>query len=233
MKKLRGLFFGKKVSAQTEDTRIEYGDIGIIFAPGPDKGLYVKGVVKDSPVWDENCRNNLESLGPKFANDGSEGAIRIGDCLLDIQEIFDRTSTDKKKARGKKFDVFAKPQEKVSSVLKKIESPVVELSFRRIAPSGDSVLITVMLERRRMTDDQHIEAKQAISEIQQRQERARMTEVDMRFAEIDEDGSGSVTLEELLQFLQVLHLLIALSEAVGGRRIIHTPETNWKAIALC
>jgi hypothetical protein len=200
MKKLRKLIFGKKESNTTDAVRNEFGDVGIVFAPGPDKGLYVKGIVKDSPAWEENCRNNLESLGPKFANDGSDGAIRIGDCLLDIQEIFDKMD---KKARGKKYDVFAKPEDKVSSILKKMRSPLLELSFRRIAPSGDSALITVLLERRRRTDDNKIEATQAIEEIHQRQVRERMTEVDMRFAEIDEDGSGSVTLEELLQFLQV------------------------------
>jgi hypothetical protein len=201
MKKLRSLIFGKKDKIRTDELRNEFGDVGIVFAPGPDRGLYVKGIVKDSPAWEENCRNNLESLGPKFANDGSDGAIRIGDCLLDIQEIFDRLD---KKARGKKYDVFAKPEKKVSSILEKMQSPLVELSFRRIAPSGDSALITVLLERRRRAEVNTIEAnKAAIEEIRQRQVRERMTEVDMRFAEIDEDGSGSVTLEELLLFLQV------------------------------
>jgi hypothetical protein len=231
MKKLRGLIFGKKGSSKSEELRNEFGDIGIVFAPGPDKGLYVKGVVKDSPAWEENCRNNLESLGPKFAHDGSDGAIRIGDCLLDVQEIFDR---EDKKARGKKYDVFAMPQEKVSSILRKMQNPLVELSLRRIAPSGDSVLITVMLERRLTTDDKKIEAIQAITEIRQRQERERMTEVDMRFAEIDEDGSGSVTLEELLQFLQVIYsfrFLAILMSLIGGA--MHCRIEAIKVINLC
>ncbi len=117
MKKLRKLIFGKKEKISTDEVRNEFGNVGIVFAPGPDKGLYVKGIVKGSPAWEENCRNNLESLGPRFADDGSDGAIRIGDCLLDVQEIFDKSDN---KARGKKYDVFAKPEEKVSSILRKM-----------------------------------------------------------------------------------------------------------------
>jgi hypothetical protein len=211
MKKLQSLIFGKKANVPSDKVRTEYGDVGIVFAPGPDKGLYIKGIVKGSPAWEKNC-SYLESQGQRDANDGSDGAIRIGDCLLDIQEV-DKAD---KKARGKKYDVFAKPEDKVLSILKKMQSPFVEFSFRRIAPSGDSALITVLLERKERTGNNEIQANQAIAEIRQRQVRERMTEIDMRFAEIDEDGSGSVTLEELLLFLQVTSIPLFVLRIVHG-----------------
>ena len=207
MKKLLGQFFGKKRGSADTDSREEvFGGVGLVFAPGPDRGLYVKGIVKGSPAWEENCAYNRIYLGPEHAEDGSDGAIRIGDCLLDVQEVIDRSN---RKARGKKHDVFAKPEAHVTSLLRGMHHPDVELSFRRITQSGDSTLVSVMLRRSRLEIDtineaerRSKEAERAIAEVRQRIAMERMTEADLRFAEIDEDGSGSVTLDELLRFLQ-------------------------------
>ena len=199
MKKLLGVFSKKRTDNASEAPQITYGGVGLVFAPGPDRGLYVKGIVRDGPAWQENCNYNRLFHGQQDAHDGNDGAIRIGDCLLDVQEVFDKLN---KKARGKKYDVFARSEDHVASLLRGMRSPLVELSFRRVIPSGDSTLIAVILERRPQEIDSSKEAQRAVDEVRQRRVTERMTEVDMRFAEIDEDGSGSVSLEELLRFLQ-------------------------------
>jgi hypothetical protein len=203
MKKLLGQIFSKLgTTSGSNGKRVIYGSIGIVFAPGPDQGLYVRGVAKDSPAWEENVKFNRTFSGQQHDEpDGSDGAIRVGDCLLDVQEILEESNT---KARGKKFDVFAKSEKQVTDILRKMKSPLVELSFRRVMPSGDPTVVAVTLERKpRKLHDVKKDAKSALEEVHRRRATERMTEVDMRFAEIDEDGSGSVSLEELLRFLQV------------------------------
>ena len=46
--------------------------------------MYVRGVAEGGPVWKANSVHNK-------SNDGREGCIMLGDCLLDVQ-VWNSTS---------------------------------------------------------------------------------------------------------------------------------------------
>lgn len=99
MQKIRSLLFGKKETPPNVpfDDTAGVGGLGLIFIPGPDKGLYVKGFVPDAPAAlavqaarGPRSKGKEEKKDAFRANYGGDSGdlIRIGDCLLDIQEVW-------------------------------------------------------------------------------------------------------------------------------------------------
>mmetsp|Transcript_22593 Transcript_22593/g.55053 ORF Transcript_22593/g.55053 Transcript_22593/m.55053 type:complete len:340 (+) Transcript_22593:219-1238(+) len=117
------------------------GGVGIVFAPGPDDGLYVKSIAENGPAW----RANKEFEGKE---DGREGIVRPGDCLLDVQDI--------EPVKGKKRDVFAKPVEEVVGYLMGPMKSVVELSFRRVTRELGSFVVSVRVTRGRKATEHDV-----------------------------------------------------------------------------
>ena len=105
--------------------------------------------------------------------------------MLDVQDVH----ADGKK--GKKIDVFAKPVNAVVPLLLGYEGTTVELSFRRVTKNGDAVYVTVPIRRGQKATPADVRAG-----------RSRMEkEKHARFRELDEDGSGTLTLNEVFQYL--------------------------------
>jgi hypothetical protein len=146
-------------------------------------GLYVKLIVEDGPAWQAN-----ESYsGP---SNGKEGKVRVGDCLLDIQEQHPDGNW------GRKHDVFAKDLKK--EVLPRLLGPagsIVELSFRRILVNSNPFVITVRIRRGATAKRKDIRNSRLLS--------GKVSiEVQNRFRELDADGSGDISLEEVMKYLQ-------------------------------
>jgi hypothetical protein len=146
-------------------------------------GLYVKLIVEDGPAWQAN-----ESYsGP---SNGKEGKVRVGDCLLDIQEQHPDGNW------GRKHDVFAKDLKK--EVLPRLLGPagsIVELSFRRILANGNPFVITVLIRRGATAKKKDIKSSRVLGG-------SVSIDVQNRFRELDADGSGDISLEEVMKYLQ-------------------------------
>ena len=146
-------------------------------------GLYVKLIVEDGPAWQAN-----ESYsGP---SNGKEGKVRVGDCLLDIQEQHPDGNW------GRKHDVFAKDLKK--EVLPRLLGPagsIVELSFRRILANGNPFVVTVRIRRGATAKKKDIKSSRVLGG-------SVSIEVQNRFRELDADGSGDISLEEVMKYLQ-------------------------------
>ena len=178
MVQLRNILFR---ASSPPKKNLDHG-VGLVLAPGPDDGLYVKYIVPDGPAW----RANEAFSGPK---NGKEGQIRVGDCLLDIQELHSNGNW------GRKRDVFAKDLNKV--VLPRLMGPkgsVVELSFRRIMANGTAVVVSVRVKRGTPATKQDVGMSRMGSHLSAASQN--------RFFELDMDGSGDISLEEVMQYLQ-------------------------------
>jgi len=115
--------------------------------------------------------------------------VRVGDCLLDIQEQHSNGNW------GRKYDVFAKDLNKV--VLPKLMGPegsLLELSFRRVLGNGTPVVISVKMKRGTPASGKDIKLSRVDGKLS--------AETQNRFTELDQDGSGDIDLEEVMKFLQ-------------------------------
>jgi hypothetical protein len=178
MVRLKNIFHRPKSPPKTDSS----AGVGLVLAPGPDDGLYVKYLVEDGPAW----KANEEYCGPRI---GKEGVIRVGDCLLDIQEQHEDGNW------GRKYDVFAKDLKTV--VLPKLlgkAGSVVELSFRRIVGNGQPFVVTSRLKRGRRANRVDIAKAHGSN--------ALSAEDQNMYLELDEDGSGDISLEEVMRYIQ-------------------------------
>lgn len=115
--------------------------------------------------------------------------MRVGDCLLDIQEQHPNGNW------GRKYDVFAKDLNKI--VLPKLMGPegtLLELSFRRILGNGSPIVISVKMKRGTPASGKDIKLSRVGGKLS--------AETQNRFTELDQDGSGDIDLEEVMKYLQ-------------------------------
>jgi len=121
-------------------------------------------------------------------HNGKEGMVRVGDCLLDIQELHSDGNW------GRKYDVFAKDLKK--AVMPRLMGPAgstVELSFRRILSTGHAFIVTVKFKRGAPASKKDIKLSRVNNSSADSQN---------RFHELDKDGSGDISLEEVMKYLQ-------------------------------
>ncbi|EKX48335.1 hypothetical protein GUITHDRAFT_105942 [Guillardia theta CCMP2712] len=161
--------------------------VGIVFAPGPDKGLYVREIAEGGPAW----RANEGYSGPI---NGRESVVRVGDCLLDVQDVLEPYNpySDKPAKKGKKHDVFGKNLSHVIRVLRGPPDSYVELTFRRVTNRGLAVPVTVCIQRGEPATTRDVDnyrVKRLSAELQE------------RFKDIDEDNSGEISLDEVVSYL--------------------------------
>jgi hypothetical protein len=115
--------------------------------------------------------------------------VRVGDCLLDIQELHADGNW------GRKYDVFAKDLKTV--VLPKLLGPagsIVELSFRRILENGSPIVTTVRMKRGDKATKGDVKLSRVGGNLS--------ADAQNRFHELDKDGSGDISLEEVMVYLQ-------------------------------